>query len=571
MEAEFELVTVEEFDALSIELQVPKSEPVRQPPTVNGELNDAWLNENVGKFPAKTHVRKVAKELNAETGLIYLPGQEEKLYEDSDQSSEFRQRRYFYYVAGADFPGCAVTYDIWSDHLILWIPYTDPKTVLWYGTTPTIEQCKAASDVDDVRYIAGLNRYLCAALDPGDTLYVLHPDQAPRLESARGAVRIDATKLAPAADRARVVKTDYEIAMIRRANAVSSAAHNAVLTRLKHLSNEREIEAIFRGFCLARGAKRQAYPVIAASGTAASTLHYSANDQALAGRPLVVLDAGAEWRCYASDVTRTLPLCGSGGGFGFASDEAAAVYALVSRMQDECVRRVRPGASFAGLHLRACAVAAEGLRALGILRGGTVREILASGTVAAFFPHGLGHHVGLEVHDVSGRGRLLGAADDDDAASLLGDDHSGLADRRGGRALPRMEWIGPEAVSRMYREATAVMPPAASEGFFSWLEAQSERGRQKLVKNMVVTIEPGIYFCREYIKAYFLDKPEHARYIDQEVLEKYWDVGGVRIEDDILVTDDGYENLTTAPKGEEMLKIINEGGSDCQDWGYEMV
>lgn len=74
---------------------------------------------------------------------------------------------------------------------------------------------------------------------------------------------------------------------------------------------------------------------------------------------------------------------------------------------------------------------------------------------------------------------------------------------------------------------------------------------------MVVTIEPGIYFCRDFVEAYFLSKPEHARYIDTEVLDRYWDVGGVRIEDCILVTEDGHENLTTAPKADEMLRLIN--------------
>lgn len=70
------------------------------------------------------------------------------------------------------------------------------------------------------------------------------------------------------------------------------------------------------------------------------------------------------------------------------------------------------------------------------------------------------------------------------------------------------------------------------------------------------------YFCRPYIEGYFLEDPAHAKYINKEALEKYWDVGGVRIEDDILVTEDGYENLTTAPKGEEMLEIINQGDED---------
>ncbi|KAL2262421.1 hypothetical protein VTK26DRAFT_1371 [Humicola hyalothermophila] len=574
MDVEHDLVMVDEFDALSIELKIPKKEQLLKPEPapaeskVAAELRErqrryqAWLHQDLGKFPAKAHARKVARELGVQTGLIYLPGQQQQLYEFSDMGPEFRQRRHFYYMAGANFPGCAVTYNISNDSLILWIPYTDPKTVLWYGKTPTPEESKAASDVDEVRYISGLFEFLCANLFPGMTLYILHPGQTPRFENPGSLVRIDSKSLGPAIERARVIKTDYEIAMIRRANAVSSAAHKAALVRLRRFSNEREIDATYRGFCLAQGAKRQAYPPIVASGTSASTLHYDDNDQPLAGRQLVVLDAGAEWNCYASDITRTFPIS------GHFSPEAAAIHDIVQRMQDECIRRVRPGVLFSALHLRACVVAINELLKLGILRGGTPSDILRQGTIAAFFPHGLGHHVGLEVHDVSGREKLLVQSSSLPSLQPPSRGMLGLVDSLSGvaRRQSKREWVGPETVHLMFREAcarVATAAAAASQAASGKPVMVSGGGTQALAKNMVVTIEPGIYFCREYIEAYFLCKPEHARYIDDKVLEKYWDVGGVRIEDDILVTENGYENLTLAPKGEEMLKLINAGGGGC--------
>lgn len=140
--------------------------------------------------------------------------------------------------------------------------------------------------------------------------------------------------------------------------------------------------------------------MIAGSGANASTLHYEANNEPLAGRELVVLDAGAEWACYASDVTRTLPLHRAGGGALSFSPPARAVYDLVLRMQTECIAGIRPGAVFRDLQLRAARVAVEGLLALGIFRREfSADEIYAAGTAAAFFPHGLGHHVGLDVHE----------------------------------------------------------------------------------------------------------------------------------------------------------------------------
>lgn len=359
-----------------------------------------------------------------------------------------------------------MTYDIARDILILWIPYTDPKTALWFGTTPSVDDYKAITAVDDVRLSSGLDRFFSRTLSPGSTLYVLDPDQTPKLTATKGVTHIDTSKLRPAIEAARVVKTDYEVNMIRRANTISSAAHKAIQARLKRLSNEREIDAIFRGFCLAQGAKHQAYPIIAGAGTNAACLHYEDNSGDLEGKQLVIIDAGAEWHCYASDITRTLPI------YGKFSTEAQSIYSIVERMQNECIQRIKPGVVFYTLHLHACIVAVTELLKLGILHNGTASEIFNKGTVAAFFPHGLGHHVGLEVHDVSGYEKLIvGSA----AAGGVGVGQR--TQRRSGHPSKR-EWMSPEMLSIMYRDTVTVRPPYKS--------------RQKLEKNMVVTIEPGM-------------------------------------------------------------------------------
>ncbi|KAK1633707.1 putative Xaa-Pro aminopeptidase [Colletotrichum phormii] len=446
----------------------------------------------------------------------------------------FRQRRYFYYLSGANFADCAVTYELASDRLILWIPYVEPRQVLWFGSTPGIAECLKQLDVDDVRYTTQLSKFLYRHLTPGSTLYVLHADQVPPLLhgdllQTAAEVRVDTTSLQPAADQARVVKTEYEVAMIRKAAAVSAAAHRKVAERLLKLGNESEIEAIFQAWCTTEGAREQSYAIIAGSGKNASTLHYDANDEPLEGREVVVFDAGCEWHCYASDITRTLPISGR------FSAESRAVYDVVARMQDECIARIRPGTLFFDLHVHASRVAQEGLLKLGVLRGDPA-EVWDAGTVAAFFPHGLGHHVGLEVHDVSGRERLL------------------LLNKGTGGRVGKREVITPEMMSAMAQAGVG----AGVGGAAAASVPPPYRGRQYLRKNMIVTVEPGIYFCREYIEGYFLSNPRHARFINKTVLERYYRVGGVRIEDDILVTDDGYENLSTgAPKGEELLRVIN--------------
>lgn len=468
--------------------------------------------------------------------------------------------RSFYYLSGADHPDCFVTYDLAADHLTLWVPFVEPRQVLWYGKTPSPEEYLANSAVDSVRYTRDLTAFLHAYFhqrsDPA-TVYLLDETQIPpslKLTFARRyEVILDINKLKPAMDEARVIKTDHEIALIRKANDISSAAHTAVQRRLRSFTNEREIQALFEAECALRGAKRQAYGVIAGSGTNASTLHYEDNDQPLTGKQFVVIDAGCEVNCYASDVTRTLPIPGT-----FTS-EARAIYRLVATMQSACIQAVRPGRLYYALHVQASQIALAGLARLGIVRGDLGRAWQA-GTVAAFFPHGLGHHVGLETHDVTGNTRLL--LSETEAITT----RSGRRSKRdlfSAEAFKRIPYAtaaaGLDAIAGFVAMDTARRQyPAGSEADPSAAAPPPPyKGRQTLKPGMVVTIEPGVYFCREYIEGYFRKSEKHRDLIDWDVLEAYYHVGGVRIEDDILVTEEGYENLTTAPKGDEMEDIIN--------------
>jgi Xaa-Pro dipeptidase len=316
-----------------------------------------------------------------------------------------------------------------------------------------------------------MNDYIASRLCGDDSTYkcyVLHREQTPELlggapffnldngdTAAQGVpVGFNVDKLLPAMDAARVVKTEYEVAMIRKANQVSSAAHRAVAEKIRQFKNEREVDALFQSECAVRGAKNMAYAVIAGSGKNAATLHYDANDQDLESKQLLVLDAACEWECYAADVTRTLYLTKP-------SQETKEIYKIVNKMQKECIEAIRPGILYYKLHLHACAVALVGLMRLGVLKGGSVGEIWTAGTVAAFFPHGLGHHVGLEVHDVSGRERLLLEK------SVRG---------RFGRRTSKREFFTPDGLGEL-------RPSANPRPYV---------GRQKLERNMIVTVEPGM-------------------------------------------------------------------------------
>lgn len=462
--------------------------------------------------------------MGATKGLIYLVGQQTVNWEDSDQERVLRQRRYFYYLSGVDEADCYVTYEIQTDRLAVYIPNFDLHRAIWNGPTVTKDEARARYDVDEVFYFASLRgnlmRWVGEHNSPSSPVYVLHDSQKPSLPSPFGdQLKYDAEQLQHAMDAARGVKDDYEIQLIRQANFISGDAHRKVLENIRHMTNEAEIEGLFLDVCVSHDAKNQAYSIIAGSGENAAVLHYIRNNEPLTGRQLMCLDAGAEWNCYASDVTRTFPLTGR-----WPSSHARDIYRLVEQMQEECISRIKPGVRFLDLHVLAHHIAIEGLQRLGILRNGTAEELRESGASKVFFPHGLGHHVGLEVHDVSGR-----------QLTALAQDQAQDQDQ-----------------TSVYESVLASPMPSRSPCTLS---------APVLEEGMVVTVEPGIYFSRLALNNAQQQQQQStlAKYINFDVARTYLPVGGVRIEDDILVTAKGYENLTTAPKGDAMLKIIGCG------------
>lgn len=309
----------------------------------------------------------------------------------------YRQRRYFYYLSGCNEAGCHVIYNIEYDTLTLFIPRIDENRVIWYGRGSTPTEALDKYDVDEVHYVDELPDFIhnwskCHKSNRRH-LYVLHTAQTPQIPQLDAV--IDSTSLQPAMNLARMIKDDHEIKLIRKANDISSEAHREVLANILKFRNEAQVQGLFMDVCISQQAKEQAYDPIAASGPNAGTLHYDANNEDFDDRQLMCLDAGCEYELYASDITRTFPLSPS-----WPSSEAENTYKLVQRMQETCIERLAPGVRYLDLHILAHQIAIDGLLQLGILHNGTKEEIYKAGTSKAFFPHGLGHHVGLEVHDV---------------------------------------------------------------------------------------------------------------------------------------------------------------------------
>ena len=185
----------------------------------------------------------------------------------------------------------------------LFIPPIDPDSVIWSGLPVSANEALELYDVDEVRYTTDLNATLThlASGAPKSTVFAIANQVSDHVTFLEYDAK-DFGVLKEAIEVSRVVKDDFELAMIRKANAISTVAHHEVMKRVKAVKNEQELEAVFLERSVAQGAKRQAYHSIVASGRAASTLHYVKNDAPMAGKLNLLLDAGAEWDCYASDI-----------------------------------------------------------------------------------------------------------------------------------------------------------------------------------------------------------------------------------------------------------------------------
>lgn len=358
------------------------------------------------------------------------------------------------------------------------------------GCLDHFSYAKTRFDVDEVRTTAETNAFLSGSQASKGTIYTIQGLVSEGVDILSFA-KADSTALQEAIEECRVVKDNYEIAMIRKANDVSAIAHKAVLAAAHKANNERQLAAIFVERCTAHGCFNQAYSPIVASGTDASTLHYVRNDKHIdSGTLNLLLDAGAEYSVYAADVTRTFPINGK------FTPESKNIYSIVLDMQMQCMGMLKAGVHWDDVHTHAHKVAIDGLLKIGILKGDP-KDILAARTSAGFFPHGLGHYLGMDTHDTGGHRNM-------------------------------------EETDSLFR---------------------SLRVRRVLPAGAVITVEPGVYFCR-FILEPMLNEEAHSKYIDADVLEKYWQVGGVRIEDDVLITDKGFENLTDVPRAVEEIEAL---------------
>ncbi|KAF9340706.1 hypothetical protein BGZ91_000635 [Linnemannia elongata] len=405
----------------------------------------------VTKYPAKQHWAKVAKNLGLTEGLVYLKGDVLKERHDTDVELTFRQESNFYYLTGFAEHDAHVLYDLKTQQMTL-LPYKLPEDhIVWMGMPPTQAQLATKFEFDNIRW----STELTAAINESgaSTLYVLRQEDVPKGIN----LTVDAEQLK---------------------DAIAA----------KKSQSEVELDALFRYETARFGARAQAYEPIVGVGSNAATLHYGRNSASFNGNhdQLCLVDAGAEQGCYASDITRTFPLNGK-----YAGD-AKTVYEIVLQMQKAVIAALKPGVQWEDMHRLAAKIAVEGLQKAGAIKAEySIEELLEKHVDGVFFPHGLGHMIGLDVHDVGGY---------------------------------------PKGVARIQAPGLQYL-----------------RMRRELEAGFVVTVEPGVYFV-EFILNEAKNNAEISKYMDWAVVDRFAKVGGVRIEDCIVITETGIDNLTIAPK-----------------------
>ena len=406
----------------------------------------------------------------------------------TDQFHDFHAHPEFQYLTGVAEPGATLVWEAdggWR----LFTPSLSIEDRVWMSEPPSPQEQseRTGLETDDFSalgdWLAARRGRSLALLGNRDIEQRAAEYGVPNWSALEVALDEQATEqIGTALAERRRAKDSLELAHLRRAVDAAVAGHFRAWSTARAGLSERDVQIEMEAEFFRFGGQRTAYSSIVGSGPNSAILHGSPGDRVLRDGDLVLIDAGPEIRGYASDVTRTFPVAAA------FSPLQRELYELVLAAQREAIAAVRPGVEYKQLHLRAAATIAQGLVDAGILRGAP-EDLVAQDAHALFFPHGLGHMLGLSTHDCAGylEGRVP-------------EDRFGLASLR--TDLP-------------------------------------------LEPGYVVTIEPGIYF----IPALLTDAERRERHrgnVVWERVDQLLDFGGIRIEDDVLVTENGCEVLSAA-------------------------
>ena len=432
-------------------------------------------------------------------GIALFIGNTEAPAQYKDNCYKFRQDSTWLYFFGIDQPLYAAIIDLDNGNETIFANDVEIGDIIWMGPQPSVASVAASVGVEKSAPYTDLNAAVAKVLAEGRPVHFVKPSRyynTMKIASLLGCGTDDVAgrfslALTKAIISMRLVKEDCEIEAIDDACNLGYEMHTVARNSIVPGIMEQEIVGKMDGVTLSKGWGVSFPTILTQHG---ETLHNHLHDKIIEPGKLMVIDAGAESNVhYASDFTRTYPTSGE-----FTAKQRE-IYQIVCDCNEFAFSMTRPGISYREVHLKTMHLMLEELRALDIVRG-DVQDMVEAGIAGLFMPHGLGHNMGLDVHDMEDYGENYVGYDDDQSRS-----------------------------------------PQLGLG--------SLRMARKLVPGNVITDEPGIYFIPALIEKWKSEKTDQG-FVNYSKLESYYDFGGIRLEDDVLVTADGARRL-----GKERLPI----------------
>lgn len=441
----------------------------------------------------QTLVAKMADSAaDGKRGIALFIGNTEAPAQYKDNCYKFRQDSTWLYFFGIDQPLYAATIDLDNGNETIFANDVEIGDIIWMGPQPSVASVAASVGVEKSAPYTDLNAAVAKVLAEGRPVHFVKPSRyynTMKIASLLGCGTDEVAgrfslALTKAIISMRLVKEDCEIEAIDDACNLGYEMHTVARNSIVPGIIEQEIVGKMDGVTLSKGWGVSFPTILTQHG---ETLHNHLHDKIIEPGKLMVIDAGAESNVhYASDFTRTYPTSGK-----FTAKQRE-IYQIVCDCNEFAFSMTRPGISYREVHLKTMHLMLEELRALDIVRG-DVQDMVEAGIAGLFMPHGLGHNMGLDVHDMEDYGENYVGYDDDQSRS-----------------------------------------PQLGLG--------SLRMARRLVPGNVITDEPGIYFIPALIEKWKSEKTDQG-FVNYSKLESYYDFGGIRLEDDVLVTADGARRL----------------------------
>ncbi|MBN2199185.1 MAG: aminopeptidase P family protein [Candidatus Aminicenantes bacterium] len=435
----------------------------------------------------RRRLRKLLK-----TGLIVLPGNGELPMNYAANAYPFRQDSTFLYFFGLDTPGLNAILDADEGRDVVYGDDIGLEDIIWMGHLPRLKERARAAGVTETAPAARYEDAVKRALSRGRKVHFLppyHPEVRDSLSRLLGLppeeLKAGASEdLIKAVVGLRIIKSPAEVREIEAALGVTARMYREAMKTTRPGVPESEVAGRLAGLAIG-GGRGTAFPTILTVN--GQILHNHDHSHVMRRGRMVVIDSGAESKShYAADITRTLPVSGT------FTTRQREIYEIVLDAQKTAIASMKPGVLYRDVHLKASRVIASGLKEMGLMKG-DVDEAVAAGAHALFFPHGLGHQLGLDVHDMEN----------------LGENFVGYDDQ----------------VKRSTQFGLAYL-----------------RFARELRPGHILTVEPGIYFIPA-LAAKWKKEKQHPSFINFLKVRNYLDFGGIRIEDDVLITASGRRVL----------------------------